>query len=148
MLLFFVLMMRRPPRSTRMDTRLPVTTLYRSLTDRHFYAWVGHRADAVREMGTAEAVVDDVLAVLEGVRRDMLPPRTQAAAAAVEHAPAEQPTARAEEQPMELAAAGQSIRVGVNVLETMMTRVSELVKSEERSGGKECGSTGRTSGSS
>src|SRR3546814_4017238 len=96
MLLFFVLMMRRPPRSTRMDTRLPVTTLYRSLTDRHFDAWVGHLADAVREMGTAEAVVDDVLAVLEGVRRDTLPPRTQAAAAAVEHAPAEQPTARAE----------------------------------------------------
>src|SRR3546814_15399317 len=57
----------------------------------------------------------------------MLPPRTQAAAAAVEHAPAEQPTARAEERPMELAAAGQSIRVGVNVLENLMTIVSELV---------------------
>src|SRR3546814_7779144 len=32
--LFFFLMIRRPPRSTRTDTLLPYTTLFRSLTDR------------------------------------------------------------------------------------------------------------------
>src|SRR3546814_17668396 len=34
-LLFFFLMIRRPPRSTRTDTRFPYTTLFRSVPDRH-----------------------------------------------------------------------------------------------------------------
>src|SRR3546814_19352815 len=32
-LFFFFLMIRRPPRSTRTDTRVPYTTLFRSLND-------------------------------------------------------------------------------------------------------------------
>src|SRR3546814_13127336 len=34
-LLFFFLMIRRPPRSTRTDTLFPYTTLFRSIVDRH-----------------------------------------------------------------------------------------------------------------
>src|SRR3546814_5326949 len=35
MWLFFFLMIRRPPRSTRTDTRLPYTTLFRSLDGKY-----------------------------------------------------------------------------------------------------------------
>src|SRR3546814_16765340 len=38
MLYFFVLMIRRPPRSTRTDTLFPYTTLFRSLLEDHA-AW-------------------------------------------------------------------------------------------------------------
>src|SRR3546814_18336911 len=41
-IIFFFLMIRRPPRSTRTDTRFPYTTLFRSLV-------VIRRADAVAE---------------------------------------------------------------------------------------------------
>src|SRR3546814_9158399 len=34
-MLFFFLMIRRPPRSTRTDTLFPYTTLFRSLLERH-----------------------------------------------------------------------------------------------------------------
>src|SRR3546814_5513896 len=40
--LFFFLMIRRPPRSTRTDTLFPYTTLFRS---KHHMAGVGHTAD-------------------------------------------------------------------------------------------------------
>src|SRR3546814_11868133 len=46
--IFFFLMIRRPPRSTRTDTLFPYTTLFRSLL-------------AAREIGTLEADADKVL---------------------------------------------------------------------------------------
>lgn len=107
------------------------------LGDRHFDAWIGHLVDAVREMGTAEAVIDDVLGVLEGVRREIVPapaaapvapPAAAFAPAAASAAPAPKADAlRADDHPVELNAANQSIRVGVSVLENLMTIVSELV---------------------
>ena len=104
------------------------------LNDTHFDAWIGHLVDAVREMGTAEAVIDDVLGVLEGVRRDIVPapvasaPQASVAAAAAPAAAAVRAEApRADDHPVELNAANQSIRVGVSVLENLMTIVSELV---------------------
>ncbi|MET4700966.1 two-component system chemotaxis sensor kinase CheA [Constrictibacter sp. MBR-5] len=109
------------------------------LNDSHFDAWIGHLVDAVREMGTAEAVIDDVLGVLEGVRRDIVPapiaavtsagaPQAPAAAATAPAAAAARVEApRADDHPVELNAANQSIRVGVSVLENLMTIVSELV---------------------
>src|SRR3546814_11410248 len=42
--IFFFLMIRRPPRSTRTDTLLPYTTLFRSL---------GERGDIIRNMHKA-----------------------------------------------------------------------------------------------
>src|SRR3546814_11414456 len=36
-MLFFFLMIRRPPRSTRTDTLFPYTTLFRALKDKHIY---------------------------------------------------------------------------------------------------------------
>src|SRR5690606_25574553 len=97
------------------------------LSDRHFDAWIGHLVDAVREMGTVEAVIDEVTSVLEAVRGDILPPAAPVEASVRPLAKAESPSARVEDAPVELAAAGQSIRVGVNVLENLMTIVSELV---------------------
>src|SRR3546814_13530151 len=41
--LFFFLMIRRPPRSTRTDTLFPYTTLFRSGSDCHPYAVSGRR---------------------------------------------------------------------------------------------------------
>src|SRR3546814_15331049 len=37
--MFFFLMLRRPPRSTRTDTRFPYTTLFRSPTPDDQYVW-------------------------------------------------------------------------------------------------------------
>src|SRR3546814_11570345 len=48
LLIFFFLMIRRPPRSTRTDTLFPYTTLFRSLADHgHLITLVAGRADVV-----------------------------------------------------------------------------------------------------
>src|SRR3546814_13180476 len=47
--LFFVLMIRRPPRSTRTDTLFPYTTLFRSVVDQPGQAW-GAAADFRRRL--------------------------------------------------------------------------------------------------
>src|SRR3546814_6970906 len=39
---FFVLMIRRPPRSTRTDTLFPYTTLFRSFSISGFMAYIGY----------------------------------------------------------------------------------------------------------
>src|SRR3546814_1233880 len=44
--MFFFLMIRRPPRSTRTDTLFPYTTLFRSLAGAQAPADVDHRAEA------------------------------------------------------------------------------------------------------
>src|SRR3546814_6693128 len=45
--LFFFLMIRRPPRSTRTDTLFPYTTLFRSRRPSHHVFAAGHRLAAV-----------------------------------------------------------------------------------------------------
>src|SRR3546814_13774090 len=50
MYLFFFLMIRRPPRSTRTDTLFPYTTLFRSqLVGLHHAGARAHRQDAAEE---------------------------------------------------------------------------------------------------
>src|SRR3546814_13689842 len=71
--MFFFLMIRRPPRSTRTDTLFPYTTLFRSHADQ--LAWCGH------------AIADDLVAALTGqVDVDTMHSRR-----GVGHAQAEQP---------------------------------------------------------
>src|SRR3546814_15710961 len=64
---FFLLMIRRPPRSTRTDTLFPYTTLFRS--DHDDYALIGRARDGADERGagrsTAQRKVDDLCAVLD-----------------------------------------------------------------------------------
>src|SRR3546814_6753701 len=55
MSIFFFLMIRRPPRSTRTDTLFPYTTLFRS--DRRLPMW---RADA--SAAEAKSIVDSIIA--------------------------------------------------------------------------------------
>src|SRR3546814_13763664 len=65
--IFFFLMIRRPPRSTRTDTLFPYTTLFRS--DRHVDAHHAH-FDRTRELAGGVAVAredGDAVAIL--VRR-------------------------------------------------------------------------------
>src|SRR3546814_16774082 len=50
---FFILMIRRPPRSTRTDTPLPYTTLFRS----RFYIW-----DAEWSFGYNNSVANNTIA--------------------------------------------------------------------------------------
>src|SRR3546814_19631367 len=54
---FFFLMLRRPPRSTRTDTLFPYTTLFRSLADLRRLPW---RLDCIgsrdRDAATAAAI--------------------------------------------------------------------------------------------
>src|SRR3546814_9619457 len=54
---FFFLMIRRPPKTTRTDTRVPYTTLFRSIP---FVRERGHRIDApmdeAPELGVAEPI--------------------------------------------------------------------------------------------
>src|SRR3546814_13964704 len=52
-LFFFVLMIRRPPRSTRTDTLFPYTTLFRSHAGTHRLVWKrsSKSGDILRGMG-------------------------------------------------------------------------------------------------
>src|SRR3546814_15739456 len=62
-LLFFFLMIRRPPRSTRTDTLFPYTTLFRSLALLAALAWpAAHARDATPQpapAATQPVAVDD-----------------------------------------------------------------------------------------
>src|SRR3546814_1173002 len=55
-LLFFFLMIRLPPRSTRTDTRFPYTTLFRSdVSERHLSQGLGpHDPDEARHVAEAD----------------------------------------------------------------------------------------------
>src|SRR3546814_2502667 len=70
-LLFFFLMIRRPPRSTRTDTLFPYTTLFRSEIE------IGPRVAARR---VEQPAFDRILGRLQTVRHDnplCLPPRSE-----------------------------------------------------------------------
>src|SRR3546814_14608400 len=56
--IFFFLMIRRPPRSTRTDTLFPYTTLFRSLG--HARQRVDGARDGERRCGTAGGLVDPI----------------------------------------------------------------------------------------
>src|SRR3546814_4362006 len=68
-IVFFFLMMRRPPRSTRTDTRVPYTTLFRSPGEQQGHVGrhrdVGRRADAAREVGGLLVAGEDRMAASE-----------------------------------------------------------------------------------
>src|SRR3546814_12764798 len=64
-LIFFFLMIRRPPRSTRTDTLFPYTTLFRSLKD-VVYAHAGLGAT---QNGVGRIDADDVFDFLAGAFR-------------------------------------------------------------------------------
>src|SRR3546814_20329445 len=75
-MLFFFLMIRRPPRSTRTDTLFPYTTLFRSAQPPAERAHRRHVADAallLQAQGHAE------LPLREGPAQPALPRRTRAA---------------------------------------------------------------------
>src|SRR3546814_16933325 len=57
--LFFFLMIRRPPRSTRTDTLFPYTTLFRSKGS-SFQAEVGCKDDLVMSLFNAIRMLDEV----------------------------------------------------------------------------------------
>src|SRR3546814_19395165 len=57
-------MIRRPPRSTRTDTRFPYTTLFRSLLG---LPW-GKKSKLKKDIATAQAVLDDDHYALEKVK--------------------------------------------------------------------------------
>src|SRR3546814_18238663 len=57
LLLFFFLMIRRPPRSTRTDTLFPYTTLFRS--DSLFQDWLRTLPAPVFGVGPTDAVLAD-----------------------------------------------------------------------------------------
>src|SRR3546814_18513771 len=54
-IVFFVLMIRRPPRSTRTDTLFPYTTLFRSGRDQRIAAEAEDHAGGVHRAEAAEA---------------------------------------------------------------------------------------------
>src|SRR3546814_9257327 len=59
MMIFFFLMIRRPPRSTRTDTLFPYTTLFRSMQKRD-EATLFSASDLVNFMGCTHATVLDI----------------------------------------------------------------------------------------
>src|SRR3546814_16252997 len=76
-MLFFFLMIRRPPRSTRTDTLFPYTTLFRSLLERHDEAvakelLVDDRSPLALEVTLGD---DHPVAHLEACHRAILPDR-------------------------------------------------------------------------
>src|SRR3546814_19675319 len=72
--LFFFLMIRRPPRSTRTDTLFPYTTLFRSLADEDRNPWLAEEHETLRSLtknnpeGSESfiATADDMEAALNG----------------------------------------------------------------------------------
>src|SRR3546814_11676944 len=63
--LFFFLMIRRPPRSTRTDTLFPYTTLFRSADAGRRDVEVGH----VRQIGPERRVADRRIETVGGIGR-------------------------------------------------------------------------------
>src|SRR3546814_17686799 len=63
--LFFLLMIRRPPRSTRTDTLFPYTTLFRSILSR---AWLDNQYKARAEVRREWLVGREGLIVISGGR--------------------------------------------------------------------------------
>src|SRR3546814_18561995 len=73
--MFFFLMIRRPPRSTRTDTLFPYTTLFRSLQAGHaavkllYFAWVRQKVGTPEEDVTLPGDIRDVGALIGWLKR-------------------------------------------------------------------------------
>ena len=104
------------------------------LDQSHFDAVAEHLHATLGELGVDELTIGEVLAIAESVRADVLggaeiPIETAAPPLVV--AQSKPPTSEADAakncKPKESSVANQTIRVGVDVLENLMTMVSELV---------------------
>src|SRR3546814_12429662 len=120
--LFFFLMIRRPPRSTRTDTLFPYTTLFRSVVvfaQRHApKRLVDRLAGGDQPVGQGVVIAEQPGAELAERDDDGSGQRRQ-----IDHEP------------------------GLEAVLGVPQRVGEQQRSEERRGGKECGSTCRSRGS-
>ena len=103
------------------------------LDDSHFDAVAEHLRAALCELGVDEPTVGEVLSIAESVRADVfsgaeIPIKTPPPLLAAQSKP---PASNADTtkdcRPKESSVAHQTIRVGVDVLENLMTMVSELV---------------------
>jgi two-component system chemotaxis sensor kinase CheA len=105
------------------------------LSDAHFDAVIGYFKDALVDLEVTEDAQEDAVEILEGTREAILN-KVEAAkkAEAVAVAAKEAETAAAEEAgpKKESAVATQSVRVTVDLLENLMTMVSELVLSRNQ----------------
>src|SRR3546814_14857202 len=129
-LVFFFLMLRRPPRSTRTDTLFPYTTLFRSHRDRTDPEYGRGEGAADRECGAVAAVTQRAGAE----RRDLA-----RAHGRCRRGGADGPRRAWAGVPSEQGAGTQE---GVRGADG-----GGEDRREERSGGKEGGSTGRSAGS-
>src|SRR3546814_12106863 len=90
---FLFLMIRRPPRSTRTDTRFPYTTLFRSADDEA--ALLGAAAEGVGEAG--ESTGSAAVGVVSQINT-----RSAASTSASKRSPTTRGTSRSEEHTSEL----------------------------------------------
>jgi two-component system chemotaxis sensor kinase CheA len=107
----------------------------RGLDDRHFDAVAGHLQSTLAELGVAQELIAEAMAIAASTRNDVLgraageapkaePAKAEATAAKLAPKAAE---AKAEGKGGDSSVASQSIRVSVDLLENLMTMVSELV---------------------
>ena len=106
----------------------------RGLKPEHFDSVLDHLRDSLIELGVGDDLIGEVLTVVETTRSDVFAeaeheaPEAKKPKAAPSAAPGAPQQGEAEQsQAMESSLAAQSIRVGVDVLENLMTMVSELV---------------------
>src|SRR3546814_17417309 len=104
-------MLRRPPRSTRTDTLFPYTLRFRSEPDEHGFVPVP----------------------APGVSFDEIKAAAQNSQRTSDAAPAAATESVDFGEVRESAVANQSIRVNVDLLENLMTMVSELVLTDRKS---------------
>src|SRR3546814_14685534 len=74
LLVFFFLMIRRPPRSTRTDTLFPYTTLFRSRIGKPYQLLADHLVDRGRDVGGLETHIaaNDIVEAQRAARRRFL----------------------------------------------------------------------------
>ncbi len=98
----------------------------KGMTEAHFDAVAGYLKASLEGLGVAEAIVGEVLAIVGSTRDEVL--KEVEPQAAVAKKPGKPKAAPVEAGPAkEKSVSAQSIRVNVDVLENLMTMVSELV---------------------
>ncbi|MEE9602996.1 MAG: chemotaxis protein CheW, partial [Thermoguttaceae bacterium] len=105
------------------------------LNDSHFDAVASHLTTTLEELGVADELVSEVMAVVASTRDEVLgrsdeaapEPVAVTAKTAAETAPGPASESSAPQDVAESSIAKQNIRVGVDLLESLMTTVSELV---------------------
>src|SRR3546814_21161112 len=126
LLIFFFLMIRRPPRSTRTDTLFPYTTLFRSLADHgHLITLVAGRADVVERPCQLGIATDQVARLDQQSGQGVVDAATLAGRLGDRHV-------------------DQPVLCVVHVDGALRHPVGDAGRSEERRVGKECVSTGKS----